>query len=135
MKTIALIVLLSVIWGYSCNNSSGESVPKPAPVSVREDSIDYYPHTHAKLTQQQFRTYYRNLANYFYSILLRRGFNGGILEAKEGNIVYEKYDGLADLRKKTPMTDSTMMHIASAGKTFTGMAIVRLAQENMLALS
>jgi CubicO group peptidase (beta-lactamase class C family) len=54
--------------------------------------------------------------------------------AKDGNIVYEKYEGYADLRKKIPMTDSTMMHIASSGKTFTGMAILRLAQENQLSL-
>ncbi len=40
----------------------------------------------------------------------------------------------ADLRKKDSITDSTALHIASTGKTFTAMAILRLVQENKLSL-
>ncbi len=130
MKTISCILVLLFI-GWSCNSSSG----KDTPTIVKEDSLEYYPPTPGKLTQQEFRRYYRDLSHYFDSTLLRRGFNGGILIAKDGNIVYEKYAGYSDLRKKDPMTDSTMMHIASSGKTFTGMAILQLAQENQLSLS
>jgi CubicO group peptidase (beta-lactamase class C family) len=132
MKTISLI-LVFMIWGCSCNNSSGETTSKT--VAAKEDSLDYYPPTPAKLSQQVFRRYYRELSGYFDSILLRKGFNGGILVAKDGNIIYENYVGYADLRKKVPMTDSTTMHIASSGKTFTGMAVLRLAQENQLSLN
>jgi CubicO group peptidase (beta-lactamase class C family) len=132
MKTITL-TLVFMVWGCSCNNTSGGTTRKP--IATNEDSLDYYPPTPARLSRPQFRRYYRDLSNYFDSILLRRGFNGGILVAKEGNIIYEKYEGYADLRKKIPMTDSTMMHIASSGKTFTGMAVLRLAQENLLSLN
>ena len=118
--------------GWKCTSTEGKTIPKPA---IKEDSLDYYPPTPAKINQQEFRRYYREVANYFESTLVRRGFNGGILVAKEGNIIYEKYMGYADMRTKEPMTDSTMMHIASSGKTFTGMAILRLAQEHQLSLS
>jgi CubicO group peptidase (beta-lactamase class C family) len=130
MKTLSWIVcIVFVVW--SCNSSSGKSTIAP----IKEDSLNYYPPTPGKLTQQQFRFYYRELSRYFDSIFMRRGFNGGILVAKDGNIIYEKYAGFADLRAKTPMTDSTAMHIASSGKTFTGMAILKMAQENELSLN
>jgi CubicO group peptidase (beta-lactamase class C family) len=130
MKTTNWIIALMII-SWSCTSSSGKT---PA-VPIKEDSLNYYPPTPAKLTQQQFRYYYRELSHYFDSTLLRKGFNGGILVAKDGNIIYEKYSGFADLKKKNPLTDSTALHIASSGKTFTGMAILRLAQENQLSLN
>jgi CubicO group peptidase (beta-lactamase class C family) len=83
----------------------------------------------------EYRHYYRELSHYFDSTLLTKGFNGGILIAKDGAVIYEKYAGYADPRTKAPMTDTTMMHIASAGKTFTGMAALRLVQENLLSLN
>lgn len=133
MKTVICLFAL-MISGCSCNDSSGNSVPAPKPVVVKEDSLNYYPPTPGKLSQQQFRYYYRELAHYFDSALIRHGFNGGILIAKDGNIIYEQYSGYADLRNKVPMTDTTMMHIASSGKTFTGTAVLRLAQEKLLSL-
>jgi CubicO group peptidase (beta-lactamase class C family) len=128
MKTITWLAVL-IITGWSCTTTSGKTIiPK-------EDSLEYYPPTPSTLNQQQFRHYYKELSRYFDSTLLRRGFNGGILVAKEGNIIYEKYAGFADLRKKDPLTDSTSIHIASSGKTFTGMAILRLVQENQVSLN
>src|SRR5258707_10726049 len=119
MKTISWALVI-IIMGWKCTSTSGKNVPTP----TKEDSLGYYPPTPTKLSQQQFRQYYRELSRYFDSTLLRRGFNGGILIAKDGNVIYENYSGFADLREKTPMTDSTMMHIASSGKTFTCMAIL-----------
>jgi CubicO group peptidase (beta-lactamase class C family) len=130
MKNIVLILVLTFAW--SCNSTSGNG-NHAAP--VKEDSLEYYPPTPVKLSKQQFRHYYRELSHYFDSALLRRGFNGSILIAKDGAIIYEDYAGFADLRKKDPLTDSTSLHIASSGKTFTGMAILRLAQENKLSLN
>jgi CubicO group peptidase (beta-lactamase class C family) len=129
MKTITWISIVIVI-GWSCNTSSGKTV---AP--TKEDSLEYYPPTPAKLDQQKFRRYYREVSHFFDSALVRRGFNGSILIAKEGSIIYEKYAGFADLRTKDPMTDSTALHIASSGKTFTGMAVLRMVQENKLSLN
>jgi CubicO group peptidase (beta-lactamase class C family) len=134
MKTVFFLFAF-MITGCSCNDSAGKSTPKAvAAVTTKEDSLDFYPPTPAKLTQQQFRFYYRELSHYFDSALLHKGFNGGILIAKDGNIIYEQYAGFADLHAKTPMTDSTMMHIASSGKTFTGTAVLRLAQDSLLSL-
>src|SRR6185436_4281472 len=132
MKTTALF-LLAIIINWSCNTSSGNN--KVSAVAPEDDSLQYYPPTPAKLDKQEFRRYYRTLSQFFNDELLRRGFNGGILVAKEGTIIYESYAGYADLRTKALMTDTTMMHIASSGKTFTGMATLSLAREGKLSLN
>jgi len=129
MKRIAWIIAIIVTGGWNCNSSSGNKQYEPL-----EDSLEYYPPTPAPLTKQKFREHYRVLSNFFETRLLRRGFNGGILVAKDGAIIYEKYYGSQDLRKKDPLTDSSALHIASTSKTFTGMAILRLAQEKKLSL-
>ena len=74
------------------------------------------------------------MSTYFEQKLIGRGFNGSILVAKDGNILYEKYVGKADLRKNEMLNDSTSLHIASVGKTFTAVAILRMAQDNKLSL-
>ncbi|MDP4265710.1 MAG: serine hydrolase domain-containing protein [Bacteroidota bacterium] len=132
MKTLSWIFVLLFTSAWCCSSSSGKT---KVAVKQREDSLEYYPPTPTKLDQQQYRRYYRLLSDYFDSTLLRHGFNGSILVAREGTVIYEKYTGYADLRKKDPITDTTALHIASSGKTFTGMAILRLAQENQLSLT
>lgn len=97
--------------------------------------MQYYPMTPQKMEQQEFRQYYRRLSEFFDTSLLRSGFNGGVLVAKNGNILYEKYSGKVDIRKSDSITASTSFHIASTSKTFTGIATLRLVQEGKLSLS
>ena len=127
MKTILYIVALLAI-SYSCNEASSNG-------QAKEDSLQYYPPTPAQLDKQEFRYYHTALSYFFDSLLLKRGFNGGILVAKEGAVIYEKYAGFADLRKKDSLTDSTALHIASTGKTLTAMAVLRLVQESKISLN
>jgi CubicO group peptidase (beta-lactamase class C family) len=119
------IALLTIVW--SCNQGTTQKEPT-------DDSLRYYPPTPGQLSKDEFRHYYRVLSAYFDSVLPDRSFNGGILVAKDGSIVYERYAGKADLRKNDPVTDSTPFHIASTSKTFTGIATLRLVQENKLSL-
>ncbi len=66
------------------------------------------------------------------SALLLRGFNGGIIVAKNGNIVFEKYNGTGHLPGNDFIKDSTPLQIASVSKTFTAMAVLKLWQDGKL---
>jgi CubicO group peptidase (beta-lactamase class C family) len=66
------------------------------------------------------------------TVLLQQGFNGGMIVAKDGNIVFEKYSGTGHLQGSDVITDSTPMHIASISKTFTAMAVLKLWQDGKL---
>ncbi|MEO6547911.1 MAG: serine hydrolase, partial [Ferruginibacter sp.] len=59
-------------------------------------------------------------------------FNGGIVVAKKGNIVFEAYNGTGRPGGTDTITDSTSFHIASVSKTFTAMAVLKLWQDGML---
>lgn len=60
--------------------------------------------------------------------------NGGLLVAKNGQVIYEKYEGFANFRDKTPITSTTPIHIASVSKVLTATAILKLANANRIGL-
>ncbi len=125
-NTLLALCLLTIV--QSCKSKSSPTKPE-------DDSLQYYPPTPLQLSKEDFRHYYRAVSAYFDTMLLDKGFNGGILVAKNGEIIYEKYVGNRDIRKKDdPITDTTAMHIASTSKTFTAVAILRLVQEQKLSL-
>ncbi|MEO6127371.1 MAG: serine hydrolase domain-containing protein [Ferruginibacter sp.] len=68
------------------------------------------------------------------SILKRSGFNGGMLVAKNGHIIFERYAGTTHLNGTDSITAETPMHIASVSKTFTSMCILKLCQDKKLGL-
>ncbi|WP_020569707.1 serine hydrolase domain-containing protein [Neolewinella persica] len=61
-------------------------------------------------------------------------FNGAVLVAKEGKILYHKGFGLAEMEWKVPNTTNTKFRIGSITKQFTAMLVVQLAAENKLDL-
>ncbi|HYM93778.1 MAG TPA: serine hydrolase domain-containing protein, partial [Chitinophagaceae bacterium] len=126
MKNIFVFLCLALLCG--CHGFSAKK-------NSTEDSAQYYPPTPSRLDKNEFRHYYRLLSSFFDSLLLRSGFNGSILVAKDGNIVYEKYSGKIDLRKKDSITASTPLHIASVSKTFTAIAILQMVQKKELKLT
>lgn len=68
------------------------------------------------------------------SALKRIGFNGGIVVAKKGNIVFEAYNGSGHPGSTDIITDSTSFHIASVSKTFTAMAVLKLWEGGKLGI-
>ena len=60
--------------------------------------------------------------------------NGSFLVAKNGQIIYEKYEGYANFRDKTPITSTTPIHIASVTKVLTATAILKLVNARRIDL-
>ena len=59
-------------------------------------------------------------------------FNGNILLAKNGTILYEKSIGFTDSRNNNQLTLSSAFNLASISKTFTSSLILMYAQEGKL---
>lgn len=121
-------IILTTVFVYGCGSSTGNK-------KDTDDSLQYYPPTPESLTTNEFRSYFRQLSQFFDTSLLNKGFNGGILIAKNGSVIYEKYAGYVNLRKKDTLSANTSMHIASTTKTFTAIAVLRLVQEQKLSLN
>ncbi len=75
----------------------------------------------------------KNNCRLWYDTVLKiKGFNGGILVAKSGNIIFEKYSGTGHLPGIDTISENSPMHIASVSKTFTAMAVLKLRQDEKL---
>jgi len=60
--------------------------------------------------------------------------NGGFIVAQYGQIIYEKYEGYANLRDKTLITSTTPLHIASVSKVLTATAVLKLVNAKRIDL-
>jgi CubicO group peptidase (beta-lactamase class C family) len=123
--------LLMLCWGtFSCNSSSQENntntvssskkirlILLPAPTPLAKTEVD-----RIKVACQ----------TWYDTVLAPKDFHGGILVAKNGNIVFEKYNGTVHFGGTDAITDTTPLHVASVSKTFTAMAVLKLWQDAKL---
>src|SRR5215217_4702276 len=61
-------------------------------------------------------------------------FNGTILIAQNGRVIFQKNYGFADLRKKIPLTSQSVFNICSITKEFTAAAVMLLKEKGKLSL-
>lgn len=78
---------------------------------------------------------YANGVEVIYNKILRANrFNGGVIVAKNGEVVFERYEGFSNFSTQEHITANTAFHIASISKTFTSAAILRLWEQQKLSL-
>jgi CubicO group peptidase (beta-lactamase class C family) len=88
---------------------------------------------HPKPLRPEELKLYSSASRHFFDSLFSHGFNGGLVVAHNGVIVYEKYGGFKDPRKhKDTVNAHTAFHLASVSKTFTAMGILKLWEEGKL---
>jgi CubicO group peptidase (beta-lactamase class C family) len=110
----------------SLNEQSKTDAKQPKPL------ITYKINKPKALDKNEFDRIYSACKMFYDTTLLPSGFNGGIIVAKGGNIVFEKYRGSINLDGVDSMTANTPLHIASVSKTFTAMAILKLQEQGKL---
>lgn len=69
-----------------------------------------------------------------YNSKINKGYWGGIVVAKNGEILFEDYQGYANYSTKDKITDSTPMHVASVGKVITSISTLRLVDKKLIDL-
>ncbi len=123
MKWINRIISIGMISQLllSCNNNSIARKPVAKFLCRIIDS-------------SEVKKYNDTLTYFFDSVLNSKGFSGGILVAKNGQILYEHYQGFENEEKTDSITADTRFHIASTSKTFTVTAIMQLVQLGKLNL-
>ncbi|WP_158069971.1 serine hydrolase domain-containing protein [Cnuella takakiae] len=122
-----IFLMAAALAGVGCGEGSANK-------SRKQKTPQEYAPKLPKLTALEQKRYHDAFAAYLQP-LVRSGFNGGILIAKNGTVVYEHYTGWANHQKGDSINAETPMQIASTTKTFTGGAILQLVQENKLQLS
>lgn len=75
------------------------------------------------------------LNQYFNNLEASNKFMGSVVVSRNGQIIYTKSVGFADVESKTKQTDSTKYRIGSISKTFTAVLVLKAVEENKLQLS
>src|SRR5215218_9088114 len=87
------------------------------------------------LDPAEAKRYHDLVSDFVEKHITERHFSGGILVAKNGVPVYERYSGFSNFRTKDSMTANTPLQVASTGKTLTSAAILKLIQEGKIGLN
>lgn len=73
-----------------------------------------------------------NLKRYFSSLVENKQFNGSVIVAENGKVIYQESFGYANFENKIANTENTAFAIASISKTFNATAVLQLAQSKKL---
>lgn len=85
--------------------------------------------------ENRFAHYQQKLEFLVDSIIGKSKFSGGVLVAKEGEIIFESYYGYSDgIERKDSVKLNTAFHLASVSKPLTAAGILKFVQEGKLNL-
>ncbi len=87
---------------------------------------------HAENTPQPGKDYPSLLDEYMQGQAKIYNFNGNVLVAKNGNVVYQESFGYANYDTKEPLTKDNLFDSGSIGKQFTAMGILQLVEKGQL---
>jgi CubicO group peptidase (beta-lactamase class C family) len=76
----------------------------------------------------------KRIDDFIMKIHKRSGFNGNVLVAKNGKIIYEKAIGWADYLHRDSLKINSVFELASITKTFTSTAVMMLVENGKLKL-
>ncbi len=134
-KTNILHILLAFVILSSCNKEKKKielsdhqlpqsTLPKMKPLTKADP----------KLTAEYINSKKHEIDSFYNKNWPNNSANGSFLVAKNGQIIYEKYEGYANFRDKRLITKSTPLHIASVSKVITATAILKLANAKRIEL-
>lgn len=133
MKYLLNLLLLLLL--FSCKEEKKENFAQltESEKLIHEDSL--VPMGFSKLPKKYIEQK-RILIESFFNDNINKSndFNGGFLVAKNGQIIFEKYQGEANFKTHEAITAETPLHLASISKVMTATAIFRLIEAQKLTL-
>nr|WP_315131976.1 serine hydrolase domain-containing protein [uncultured Flavobacterium sp.] len=87
-----------------------------------------------KLTAEYIKTTKEAIDSFYKKNWPGNSANGGFLVAKNGQIIYEKYEGYTNFSTKDSLTSATPLHIASVSKVLTATAVLKLVNAKRIEL-
>ncbi|MEI8136577.1 MAG: serine hydrolase domain-containing protein [Bacteroidota bacterium] len=127
MNRLYILTILLVMF-LSCGNSNtanhkGKTVSRPAK-----------PELLSNLNKEEKFISYR-LDTLFTELNQTGTFNGSVLVARDGKILYKKSLGILNKNTKETLTDSSMFQLASVSKVITSTAVLMLYERELIDLN
>lgn len=122
-KTLLITSFVVVLMNLgACSQHTSEQ-------QTQADSLKLQPHDPVLAAKQQYR-----LDTFFRSLQRKNGFNGTVLIAQHGRIVYKGAFGYKTITTRDTLTTQTPFQLASISKTFTSVAVLQLIEAGKLRL-
>lgn len=87
-----------------------------------------------RLTQAYLNSVTGRINHFYNKNWPNNTMNGGFLVARNGQIIFERYNGYANKNEDTKITADTPLHIASVSKVLTATAVLKLVNAGKLDL-
>lgn len=130
----SLALLFSVVL-LSCNQQNKKSnSEKIAAHDVLAQNMEPFDLELPKLSNQEIENKKAKIDAFYKKNWPSSNNNLSFLVAQNGQIIYEKYEGYANMSKKKPITLNTPMHIASVSKVLTATAVLKLVNTGKIQL-
>ena len=127
-RNILAVAALASILFTNCTSSSKSPVD-PKVRTVDDDRADSVLVAYDPNKADKF------IADFVEQLHKKRGFNGNVLVARDGKILYQKAVGWADYLHRDSLKINSEFELASITKTFTGVAIMQLVEKGKISLT
>ncbi|MCK5815126.1 MAG: beta-lactamase family protein [Flavobacteriaceae bacterium] len=133
LKHTLLVLILLVGYFILSNEVSEDSSPQevkelPTEKKTKEFVITTYP-------KEQTAKVSHKLDSVFKRFNKRNDFNGSVLIAKKGKVLFSNEYGYANFESKTKLGEKSVFQLASVSKQFTAAGIMILKERNLLQLN
>ncbi|WP_338407544.1 serine hydrolase domain-containing protein [uncultured Flavobacterium sp.] len=134
-KTNILQLLFLILVLSSCNKQKKIEVKHE---ELLEDTLPKMkPLTNEvpRLTAEYVNSKKRAIEVFYNKNWRNNSLNGSFLVAKNGQIIYERYEGYTNFKTKTLITSDTPLHLASVSKVITATAVLKLINAKNISLN
>lgn len=132
-KTKIPQILFSVLVLSSCGN---DNKTKKATTPIVEDTLPKMKPlgSEKKISQAYKNSVIGRINHFYYKNWPNNSMNGSFLVARNGQIIYERYNGFANKNEGTKITAETPVQIASVSKVLTATAVLKLVNAGKIDL-
>lgn len=123
------LILCALCFLIGCQSSTGNNN------ATRVNAAVVYSPKFPQLSDADVKQLKDTIDQFFATNHFLNNFNGGIVVAKNGTIVFEQYQGYSNPATRDSIDAETPLQIASTSKTFTGIGVLRLIQQGKLNLN
>lgn len=131
-KIVAIFPIIFLVWfllPLSCSNQKQSKQSEN-----NSDTLSLYPFkvNLPGLSQKKIKELETKIQSFYQDNYT--DFNGAFLVAKNGQILLEHYQGIANYKEKTKIDSNTPIHLASVSKPLTATAVLKLIADGKLQL-
>jgi CubicO group peptidase (beta-lactamase class C family) len=122
LKAIVYFSIILILLAPGCSNSSHIKRKRSSSIRIRTEKIEI----------SQDKKLSPEIDKWFKKLYTTTRFNGNVLVAKEGKVIYENYYGYANFQNKDTLSLAYKFQLGSVSKTFTAMAVMILKERGLL---